>query len=197
MGSSSGRRSRRAASGAIRWIAMPSAPSQPRSLNEFQPVIPSIVLLGNLLVDDVVLADGATRMGQPGGALLYGALGAAVWESHPGLVSVVGNDYPAHVLETLRQRGADLGGVHPLGRPGVRTWLLYEGQVRRLIHRVGCPTHEEVSPRPALIPSEWRAASAFHLSPMPFGVQRELLTALRAHSSALVSIDPHRSITEE
>ena len=34
-------------------------------------MIPSIVLLGNLLVDDVVHADGATRMGQPGGALLY------------------------------------------------------------------------------------------------------------------------------
>ena len=58
-------------------------------------MIPSIVLLGNLLVDDVVLADGTTRMGQPGGALLYGALGATVWESRPGLVSVLGDDYPA------------------------------------------------------------------------------------------------------
>jgi hypothetical protein len=47
-------------------------------------VIPSIVLLGNLLVDDVVLADGTTRMGQPCGALLYGALGATVWESRKG-----------------------------------------------------------------------------------------------------------------
>ena len=80
-----------------------------------QPVIPSIVLLGNLLVDDVVLADGTTRMGQPGGALLYGALGATVWESRPGLVSVLGDDYPAQVLEQLQQRGVDLTGVHPLG----------------------------------------------------------------------------------
>ena len=44
---------------------------------------PSIVLLGNLLVDDVVLGDGTTRMGQPGGALLYGALGAALWGGAP------------------------------------------------------------------------------------------------------------------
>jgi sugar/nucleoside kinase (ribokinase family) len=160
-------------------------------------VIPSIVLLGNLLVDDVVLADGTTRMGQPGGALLYGALGATLWESRPGLVSVLGNDYPVHALEKLRQRGADLTGVHQLGRSGVRTWLLYEGNVRRLIHRLGCPTHEEVSPRPALIPSEWRAARAFHLAPMPFEVQRALLVALRAHRSAFVSIDPHRPVTEE
>lgn len=85
------------------------------------------MLLGNLLVDDVVLADGTTRMGQAGGALLYGALGATVWESRPGLVSVLGADYPAEVLEQLQQRGVDLTGVHPLGRSGVRTWLLYEG----------------------------------------------------------------------
>ena len=99
--------------------------------------MPSIVLLGNLLVDDVVFADGTTRMGQPGGALLYGALGATVWESRPGLVSVLGDDYPAQVLEQLQQRGVDLTGVHPLGRPGVRTWLLYEGHARRLVHRLG------------------------------------------------------------
>jgi sugar/nucleoside kinase (ribokinase family) len=160
-------------------------------------VIPSIVLLGNLLVDDVVLADGTTRMEQPGGALLYGALGATVWESRPGLVSVLGDDYPAEVLEKLQQRGVDLTGVHRLGRSGVRTWLLYEGPVRRLIHRLGCPTHEEVSPRPSLIPSEWSAARAFHLAPMPFDVQRALLRALCTHASAFVSIDPHQAVTEE
>ena len=160
-------------------------------------MIPSIVLLGNLLVDDVVFADGTTRMGQPGGALLYGALGATVWESRPGLVSILGDDYPAQVLGKLQQRGVDLTGVHPLGRPGVRTWLLYEGDVRHLIHRLGCPTHEEVSPWPALIPSEWGAARAFHLAPMPFDVQRGLLTALCGHRPAFVSIDPHLPVTEE
>ena len=158
---------------------------------------PSIVLLGNLLVDDVVLADGTTRIGQPGGAPLYGALGAALWGARPGLVSVAGDDYPAAVLEAVQQRGVDLSGVHHLGRPGVRTWLLYEGPVRRLIHRLGCPTHEDVSPRPALIPAEWSAARAFHLSPMPFDVQRALLAALRARASAFVSVDPHRPVTEE
>ena len=160
--------------------------------------IPSIVLLGNLLVDDVVLADGTTRMGQPGGALLYGALGATVWESRPGLVSVLGNDYPSQTLEQLQQRGVDLRGVHRLGRAGVRTWLLYEGDVRRLIHRLECPTHEEVSPRPELIPPEWSAARAFHLAPMPFEVQRGLMTVLRTgRTGTFVSIDPHEPVTEE
>src|SRR4029450_12681723 len=135
-------------------------------------------------------------MGQAGGALLYGALGATVWESRPGLVSVLGDDYPVQVLEKLRPPGVDLTGVHALGRSGVRTWLLYEGQVRRLIHRLGCPTHEEVSPGPALIPSEWTGARAFHLAPMPLAVQRALLTGLRAQP-AFVSIDPHLTVTED
>ena len=161
-------------------------------------MLPSIVLLGNLLVDDVVFADGTTRMAQPGGALLYGALGATLWQSRPGLVSVLGDDYPTHVLEKLQQRGVDLTGVRPLGRPGVRTWLLYEGHVRRLIHRLGCPTHQEVSPGPELVPAEWSAARAFHLAPMPFDVQRALLTALRKpHPVPFVSIDPDRPVTEE
>jgi sugar/nucleoside kinase (ribokinase family) len=159
--------------------------------------IPSIVLLGNLLVDDVVLADGATRMGQAGGALLYGALGATLWGSRPGLVSILGDDYPGDVLDKLRQRGADLNGVHPLGRSGVRTWLLYEGHVRRLIHRLGCPTHEEVSPGPAHVPTAWMAAPAFHLAPMPFDAQRALLSRFRTCESAFVSIDPHLPVTEQ
>jgi len=160
-------------------------------------VIPSIVLLGNLLVDDVVLADGTTRMGQPGGSLLYNALGATLWNSRAGLVSVLGDDYPAGALEQLQRRGVDLTGVKPLGRPGVRTWLLHEAHVRRLIHRLGCPTHEEVSPRPDFIPSEWSAARAFHIAPMPLGVQRALLAAVRAQGSGFVSIDPLRPVTEE
>ena len=80
----------------------------------------------------------------------------------------------------------------------MRTWLLYEGDVRHLIHRLGCPTHEEVSPRPALIPSEWSAARAFHLAPMPFDVQRALLTARScATHQRFVSIDPHLPVTED
>jgi sugar/nucleoside kinase (ribokinase family) len=158
---------------------------------------PSIVLLGNLLVDDVVLADGTTRMGQPGGALLYGALAAALWNERPGLVSVLGNDYPPGVLQALQQRGVDLSGVRALGHSGVRTWLLYEGDVRRLIHRLGCPSHEEVSPGPALIPSQWMGAPAFHLAPMPFGIQCTLVASIAANARPFVSIDPHLPITEE
>ena len=51
-----------------------------------RPVVtPALVVLGNLLVDDVVFPDGSTRMGQPGGAVLYAALGARLWDVRTGL----------------------------------------------------------------------------------------------------------------
>jgi sugar/nucleoside kinase (ribokinase family) len=155
------------------------------------------VLLGNLLVDDVVFSDGSTRMGQPGGAIVYGALGAAMWGTRVGCVSLAGTDYPVAMLDALEQRGADLTGVHRLRRPGVRTWLLYEGHLRRLVHRLGCPTHEEVSPGPEHIPIAWQAAPAFHLAPMPFPVQRRVLATLMGKSNHFVSVDPHLPVTEE
>jgi sugar/nucleoside kinase (ribokinase family) len=160
-------------------------------------VPPSLVLLGNLLVDDVVFSDGSTRMGQPGGAVMYGAMGAAIWGTSVGCVSLVGTDYPVAMLDALEERRVDLTGVHRLPGPGVRTWLLYEGQLRRLIHRLGCPTHEQVSPGPEHIPPAWHSAPAFHLAPMPFAVQRRVLASLTGSGNRFVSIDPHLPVTEE
>ena len=158
---------------------------------------PSLVLLGNLLVDDLVFPDGSTSMGQPGGAIMYGALAAALWGTRVGCVSLVGTDYPVTMLDALEKRGVDLTGVHRLPGPGVRTWLLYEGHLRRLIHRLGCPTHEQVSPGPEHIPPAWHSAPAFHLAPMPFTAQRRLLASLAIEPNRFVSVDPHLPITQE
>ena len=158
---------------------------------------PSLVLLGNLLVDDLVFPDGSTSMGQPGGAIMYGALAAALWGTRVGCVSLVGTDYPVTMLDALEQRDVDLTGVHRLPGPGVRTWLLYEGHLRRLIHRLGCPTHEQVSPGPEDIPRAWHSAPAFHLAPMPFTAQRRLLASLAIEPNRFVSVDPHLPIIQE
>jgi sugar/nucleoside kinase (ribokinase family) len=160
-------------------------------------VTPSLVFLGNLLVDDIVFPDGSTRMGEPGGAIMYGSLGAALWGTRVGCVSLVGTDYPVAMLDALERRRVDLAGVHRLGGPAARTWLLYEGHLRRLIHRLGRPTHEQVSPGPEYIPPAWQSASAFHLAPMPFSVQRRVLASLTINANRFVSIDPHLPITEE
>lgn len=158
---------------------------------------PDLVVLGNLLVDDVVWPDGRTLMGEPGGAAVYVSLAVRLWGASVGVVSVRGSDYPDAMLHALAERGVDLAGVRELGRPGVRTWLLYEQRLRRVIHRLGSPTHDEVSPVAADIPPAWRDARAFHLSPMPFAHQARLVAALEARRGAAVSLDPHEPVREE
>ena len=75
---------------------------------------PDLVLVGNLLVDDIVLADGRTLMAEPGGAVLHAALAASLWGCRAGIVSVAGTDYPSAALEALAARDVDLAGVRRL-----------------------------------------------------------------------------------
>jgi sugar/nucleoside kinase (ribokinase family) len=150
-----------------------------------------LVVLGNLLLDDVVLPDGRTRMGEPGGAVLYASLGASLWGVRVGVVTWQGSDYPVWALEALAARGVDLAGAQPLGRKGLRTWLLYEGSRRRVVHHLDSPSHDEASPTADLIPKSWDRARAFHLAPVPFAIQKGLLESLAQRPGALVAIDPY------
>lgn len=158
---------------------------------------PDLVMIGNLLVDDIVLPDGRTHLGLAGGAALHLSLAARLWGVDVGVASVAGSDYPTAMLDALAARGVRLEGVRRLGRPGVRTWLLYEGRVRRVVHRLGCPAHEEVSPGPEDLPRDWLDARAFHLSPMPFECHRALVRALSARRGALLALDPHEPVRED
>lgn len=157
---------------------------------------PALVMAGNLLVDDIVLDDGTTRMNQPGGALLHGALAASAWGLHVGCVSVVGSDYPTSALDALRARGVSLDGVRALTTPGVRVWLLHESGLRHMVCRLGRPSHDEVSPTPDDIPASWRSAPMLHLAPMPFERQRAMVDAL-GEGTRFVSLDPHQPIRSD
>lgn len=161
------------------------------------PAGPDLVCVGNLLVDDIVFPNGTTRMGEPGGAALYVSLAARLWGASVGVVSVRGDDYPEATLVMLADRGIDLAGVRDLGRPGVRTWLLYEANVRRVIHHANVPSHAEVSPGPDEIPTAYAGARLFHLAPMPFGSQRALVRALAGRAGVAITLDPHETVRED
>lgn len=152
-------------------------------------------MAGNLLVDDVVLDDGTTRMQQAGGALLHAALAASAWECCVGCVSVAGGDYPREALSTLAAKGVLLDGVRLLDTPGVRVWLLHEDGVRHMVCRLGRPSHDEVSPSPDDVPEAWREAPLMHLAPMPFERQMAFAEAFGA-GARFVSLDPYRVIDE-
>ena len=160
-------------------------------------MIPDLVVLGNLLVDDLVFPDGRTRMAQPGGAALYASLGAALFGLRTGLSSWRGDDYPHDALHALEARGVDLTGLRDLGRSSLRTWLLYEGRRRQVIHHLDGPTHAQVSPEPEQVPVGWLEARAFHLAPMPLEVQRRLLSAFAQRPGAVVCLDPYVLVRED
>ncbi len=152
-----------------------------------------LVCLGNLIVDDVVLPDGRTRFGEPGGALLYTSLAAALWGTRVGIVAPVGDDYPKTALDALAARGVDTSGLRPLNGPGIRTWLLYERSARRVVHHLGAATHEAATPRPDDLGAEHLAARAHHLTPAPRASQARLVERLAGAGSPL-SLDPHDPI---
>jgi sugar/nucleoside kinase (ribokinase family) len=158
-------------------------------------MIPDLVVLGNLAVDDIVYPDGESRMGQPGGAAIYVALGANLWGVNVGMVSRVGSDYPSSMLEALSQQGIDLAGTRELGSPGLRTWLLYEGELRRVVHRLDSASHAEASPTADEIPTEW-TPRAVHIAPLPIGLQAELVAEFVEQSDVIVSVDPYELLSE-
>ncbi len=155
-----------------------------------------LVVLGNLIVDDIVYEDGRTRMAQPGGATLYMGLTAHLWNLRIGLVSVAGRDFPRQALDQLASHGVALEGVRQTDDPGLRTWLLYEGHLRRVVHRLDGATHDRASPRVHDIPESWRTR-AIHLAPMPLDLQTEQVTQVRSRSGdlELLSLDPFELLT--
>ncbi len=159
---------------------------------------PDLVIFGNLLVDDIVLADGQTLLGEPGGAVLHAALAASLWGCRVGIVSVVGTDYPQAALDGLARRDIDLGGMRQLNRPGGRAWLLHEPTARRVIHHLDCPTHGDVSPVLNDLPTAWRSARGMHLAPMPLDRQHDLAAGLgRVAGESFVSLDPFELIRDD
>lgn len=155
-----------------------------------------LVVFGNLVLDDVVYADGTTRMGAAGGAVLYLPLAASLWGLSVGVVSPLGDDYPAEPLEGLERRGVDLAGLEPMGGPGLHTWLLYEGALRRVVHRLESAGHAEASPTIDDLPAGW-AARWYHVAPIPFAMQTDLVRELARRGSARVSLDPYELIRPE
>lgn len=154
---------------------------------------PSVVVLGQLSIDDVVLADGTTAMASCGGDATYAALGASLWTAPVGVVAPAGDDFPPQHLEAIAARGLDLGGVRRVDGPAIRYWVLYEADGRRtFVQRSPESAFVDTSPVPDDLPGRFWSARAFHLAAMPFAAVETLVRAIRARApEAIVTLDTH------
>lgn len=72
-----------------------------------------LVTVGTVAFDRIETPFGVAEK-TVGGAATYISLAASVFVDRIGLVSVVGDDFPTAVMQELRERGVDLGGLEVL-----------------------------------------------------------------------------------
>lgn len=150
---------------------------------------PRLWVLGNLTVDDVVLADGTTAFGLCGGNALFAARGARVWEDSVGLAARIGPDFPPQHRGDLHSLGLELALAEVPART-IHNWALYESSdIRKFVLWNGSGTHVEQSLRVDELPS-LTGAEACHIAPMPLSIQVELVQAVRP-LVRVVALDPH------
>jgi len=147
-------------------------------------------ILGNLTIDDLVLADGTTHMGMCGGNGIYAALGGRVWSESVGLSARIGPDFPRTHIRTLEDAGLRLA-LSEVEAPTIHSWALHESaDRRRFINWLDSGSHLEQSLLPPEVPADACQVRVCHVAPMPLEVQAKLVRHL-AVRGPLVSLDPH------
>lgn len=149
-----------------------------------------LYVLGNFTIDDVVYHGARVSWDQPGGNALYAAIGAQVWLADVGVLARLGRDYPEAHLEALRRRGLELA-LRRVDAPNIHNWSLYEDEGgRRFINLLASGTHDEMAIRPEEVCDGHRQARAYHVAPMPTGIQLQLVQSLKGPGN-LLALDPH------
>jgi sugar/nucleoside kinase (ribokinase family) len=84
-----------------------------------------IVVISNIIIDDIVLADGARRSSVLGGAATYSAIGAASWWPQVAIVAGVGGDLNELAGGRLARLGLRDEGLLVRGPHTIRNHLVY------------------------------------------------------------------------
>jgi ribokinase len=169
---------------------------------------PSLIVLGQVTIDDIVPAAPGPWTRQIGGSSLYAVAGARLWidAADVGIVARLGSDYPFDVEGLLGRAGLGHVSMRRLPERHLVEWLIYEpdGSRRSLprnpeLLEIGAEgTHEwseyrdkllRIAPPAGEIPAAWLPARALHLCPQAGRRHPESLAALRGRVD-WISVDP-------
>jgi sugar/nucleoside kinase (ribokinase family) len=119
--------------------------------------------VGGIIIDDIVLPGGETRMGVLGGGVSHAAMGIAIWDQRPGIVARAGRDLPDSARQRL-ERDVDMRGVIATDLPQARAWQLFEWDGRRTeIFRVDNFEPFALAPPPEESPAVYRDARGLYV----------------------------------
>lgn len=125
---------------------------------------PDFAAIAGLIIDDIVLPTGETRMGVPGGSGTHSVWGMRIWSESVGLIASYGADCPAEILAAFAQAGIALHRAAANPEPTPRCWQVFEfNQHRTEIFRTSEADFYRLQPPMTDIPVEWNGATGFHL----------------------------------
>jgi len=142
-----------------------------------------VLIVGSMAFDDLILPSGEFR-DVVGGAATYSAIAASLF-ARPRIVAVVGDDFPASVLEDLEARNVDTAGIE---RASGKTFRWAGRYADNLASRETLKTELNVFAdfRPKL-PSSYRDSSVVLLANIQPELQLEVLD--QVHSPKFVAAD--------
>lgn len=150
---------------------------------------PSILTIGEMTLDDVVIEDVLADWKQPGGGALYSSVGARLW-TDSGICSVVGNDYPVTLLDQMAASGIDTSAVQVTDAyKSLGLWLLYESSgARHQIEKNAGGTFQQLdSVRPNIAALAQKPAG-IHLAPQSSDGHAKALREI-ASDDVIVTLD--------
>ncbi len=147
--------------------------------------------VGSLILDDIVLPEGQTRMAVLGGGGAHAASGMRVWSDQVALVSVAGDDFPQALWSQL-QVAFDLRAVATVRAPTPRAWQLFERDGHRTeIFRTDLQQFKTLfTPRVCESAEILRSASGVSLLSGDPEKIREWVACLRARGNPVLLWEP-------
>ena len=141
----------------------------------------SVLMLGNLTIDDIVLPDGTTIMGSLGGNVIHAATGAFINGVIPVTIARMGDDFPKSALKKFEDAGLTRDFMIPIKGPTVRNWVIYEWSGDRTwLYRTDKKRSLEVSPEPEdITPRAIEGVGVAHIAAMPLKNAESLVSRLR------------------
>jgi len=144
----------------------------------------NLLIVGSVAIDTVETPYGRLERAL-GGSATYASIAASFY-SKPGLVAVVGGDFPRRYVNLLKRRGIDLAGLQQIPQGKTFYWSgYYEGDMNRAISReTRLNVFESFNP---VIPETYRGAPFVLLGNIHPALQLEVLKQM--HQPRLVFCD--------